>query len=486
MLVQVVDYGASERVDLSERSNFLLDLLDGTHRWRERLVEELTFESDTHVRVQSTYQIEFPPDLLRDYVCDLERTREVHVLVPLTTRPKRALLNFDLVGAGGRPAHLVSRSSTASLQRDYLKWMAAKTSAPFAADNVQIDALFKAICEFSPDVWRSYLTKEPSRPLALQAYLKDGLAARMATAPTGGQIRAWSDASLAIGQMIWRAAGQNERDELSAAHDVLLALPLMDELPSDPSGIDALLASLHAALVRLVPGREENDHLLFAQLAEYGVRYELLVETTVPILEPATIKLSEDRPLRPERRIHAPWLGVTRQPFAINDARSMHLEARCGDPYVRFRQRFKVRDHEKRELGLGPLESARITHESLSVYTSHSKRPPSADVRLRLLLPAHVYAVAAMLSFLNIAAAVMATGVSGGGPTLDRLAILAVPTTIAAAFALTREQTALASRLIAGPRWVLILTTLVLWTVVIFEVGTYHPPKDPPVHRARA
>jgi hypothetical protein len=474
--VQVVDDRWSGPLDLSENSHFLLELLDATHRWRERLVEELTFESGTHVRVSSAYQIEFPQAVLRGHVPDPERTREVHALVPLATRPKRPLVNFGVSATGDRPVHLVSRSATASLQRDYLKWMVSESAAKKALKGNDIATLFKAVCEFTPDVWRWFLDTQPSPPLALQAYLREGLRDRMTSQPTGEQVRAWADQALAIGQRIWEAAGEHEPDIQSSAHNMLLALPLMDTLPDEPEGVDALLARLRTGVERLDTKREP-DRLLLAQLAEYGARYELIVETTVPLREPMTIKLVEDRPLRPEHRLWLPWFGTTHQPFPINDARSVHLEARCPDPNVRFvERRFRVRDNERQKVGLGKLQSARITRESLSVYTAHPSRPASAEVRLKLRLRPHVYAIAVTLSALNVAATVMATGVSGGGPTLDRLAILAVPTTIAAAFALTREQTALASRLISWWRWVLILTTLALWTVVICEIATYHSP----------
>jgi hypothetical protein len=78
------------------------------------VVEELTFESGTHVRLQTAYQVDFPPDLLRPYL-DVSTTRSINALIPIATREKKPLLNLDTVGAAGRPAHLVTRSSSAAL-----------------------------------------------------------------------------------------------------------------------------------------------------------------------------------------------------------------------------------------------------------------------------------------------------------------------------------------------------------------------------------
>jgi hypothetical protein len=476
---------AEDPIDLSKDSAFFIDLLDGTHAWRRRVVEEFTFESGTHVRVQSAYQIAFPPDLIEKYVKSGQTSAKV--VLPLTTRQKQPLLNFDLVTGAGTPAFLLSRSSTAVLQRDYLARLARLSGQSSVFDDAAVLQLFEAISGFTPDIWREYLRRhQKRRNPALKAYITD--ASRRVVSPSWQDIQRWEEIALRIGMGL---AGYEGRlfDERSSSDDILLALPLMPEPPEDPAGVDDLLSrfasgieACQATAARVVaPGEEASNEQIDADrflrvLGEYGARYELVVETEVPVSGPAVLKIAEDRPL------NLTLWGHTRQDFAISDAGSAHLEARCKDPNVTFGTQWAgvgkgpvVTDENGDVVGIGLLESARFTPESVSIYTTSADRPLTAKVDLPLRLAPHIYLVALLLSVLNVAALAMAAGVSGGGAPLDRLAILSVPTTIAAAFALTREQTALASRLMRWPRGILVLTTFALWCVVIERLATFHP-----------
>ena len=60
----------------------------------------------------------------------------------------------------------------------------------------------------------------------------------------------------------------------------------------------------------------------------------------------------------------------------------------------------------------------------------------------------------------------------------DRLAILVIPTTIAATFALVREQTALAARLQWMPRLLLAATTIALWLEVVVGLILFDDGRD--------
>jgi hypothetical protein len=325
--------------------------------------------------------------------------------------------------------------------------------------------LFEAICAFTPDLWREISTRHATRNEALRAYVTSGT--KNVLRPTAEDIGRWAAISREAGLITCQAAGYRWSDE-SSADDILLALPHLERGPTEIEGVDALLQRYLEAVQAADAARDE---LLLGVLCEYGRRYELIVETEVPIMEPFTLKVSEDRPLD----LSARW---TRQSFAISEARSAHLEARFRDPNVTFSQ-FEVLDANGVPFGIGRLESARRTIETLSLYTSDPDRPLYAEVRLKLRLARHLYATGGFLCLLNIAAAATAAGMSGGGPLLDRLAILSVPTTIAAAFALTREQTALASRLMKWPRTALLVTTAVLWLVVLIRIWGFHPASDP-------
>lgn len=89
-------------VDLSLDSAFTMALLDDTWAWRQRLVINLRFIAPSHIGVESAYQIELPPELLQDFALPAS-VKSVRALVPLTTRPKELLLNFDLRGPDAAP-----------------------------------------------------------------------------------------------------------------------------------------------------------------------------------------------------------------------------------------------------------------------------------------------------------------------------------------------------------------------------------------------
>lgn len=67
----------------------------------------------------------------------------------------------------------------------------------------------------------------------------------------------------------------------------------------------------------------------------------------------------------------------------------------------------------------------------------------------------------------NVVAIISIPLIDFDGSVGDRLAVLVIPTTVAATFALVREQTALASRLQWIPRLVLTVTTAILWLEVV-------------------
>src|SRR4051812_9430055 len=112
-------FGGENRIDLSENLALTLELIERPWRWRQRLVETLEFESGTEVRATSAYQFEFPPELLSELeALDVDIA---NVILPVTTRPKRPLLRYDLRTTHGAAAYLLSRKSIAYIQAVYVR-----------------------------------------------------------------------------------------------------------------------------------------------------------------------------------------------------------------------------------------------------------------------------------------------------------------------------------------------------------------------------
>ena len=203
---------SSERVDLSETPEFFLRLLDDTHAWRERLVEELTLGSAAHVRATSSYHVEFPRALL-DPHADPDKYRSANVLLPLTTRDKGPLLNLDLVGPAGSPVALTPRASIAALETIYLERLAESSPAAHSLRGIA-DGLLEAVCLFTPARFQDHFLQQAGgdRSAALRRYLEDGLGFSVA----GDDVAEWR-----------KAYGPDRRDPCKPPWRTAVALELL-------------------------------------------------------------------------------------------------------------------------------------------------------------------------------------------------------------------------------------------------------------------
>lgn len=456
------------RVDLSEDSSFLLTLIDRPTAWRERLVEELSFEGAAHVSVASSYQINFPPAIVDGYV-DVRRHRSANVLLPLTTREKRPLLKLAISGPSGAPAQLLSRASTAALEARYL----SKLVGTSRADEVVLRAglaepLLEAICLFSPDFFNSILDDErDDLSRALARYLEIGLGSTIAVDPA--MVVRWREMTAPAARVL-RERARWMPDGLSSAEELLLTLPHLNPAPANSEEVEEIVVGFNAAVLAL---EAAGDRVLLNALAEYGRRYELIVEVEVPILEPFTMKISEDRVLGGPRN------GWVAQTFRLGDARSAHLEARTVDPSVVIDD-FRLSEVDGQAIAsFGPIESVRHTDETLALYSSEPERPDFVTVGMRLRTRRHLRLISSTLATLNGLTIGTCLLMPHDDLLVERLALLTVPTTLAATVVLVREQTALATRLQASARARLGGSTVMLWLIVVAMLVTFHPKGRP-------
>lgn len=467
-----------ERADLSETADLLVALLDDPLAWRTRVVEELTLESSTHVRVTTSYQIDFPPDLLKPLV-DLSRYNAANLLVPLGTRDKDHLfLNLDVTGPAGASATRVRRPSVASLEAEYLRLVIdAMTGTDQVRETVRRgmpEALLDAICVFTPEYFES-LVEDAKRDYdrALAAYLQSGLGDGIGI--TLHDVRRWRDWTAEVKARLspyarWLPPGVSSVDEL------LLAIPHVEPLPKTSFAVERLVVQFLEA-IRAATDSPAPDAAFLRTLAEYGRRYEVIVEVALPLLEASTIKVSEDRPLgrgfrkaRAEQLRPGEWI---RQRWRPGDARAAHLQLRSGDPNVEI-QRFEVEALDGKPLGLGVIESARRTDDALALYTSSDAMPDFAHVWVRLAARRHLTAAFGAFAILNVTSAAAALLIPRDEAFVERLAILSVPVTLAGTLVLIREQSSLASELqAAGRRW-LAGSMILLWTAVIALLLVIH------------
>lgn len=434
--------------DLTNSSAFTLALLDDTWRWRQRVVEELELGSGDHVAVRSNFQLEFPPELVRPFTGP--RARWAKVLIPLVTRPKRPLLGFHVEGPRGTGhAHLIRRASIAAIAAEYLGRLVLSSPAGRRVAPGLPGKLLEAICVTTPTIFSEYEANAPNRELGLAAYLTDGLGFVV----SASQAARWDETQRRVAETLAGALAE-PRDPYSSSEHVLLALPRLEPRPTSVAQIDALVAAYGSAVLA---ADEADDYSLLVALAEYGRRYELIVELEAPLDEPFTVRVSEQRPLELRRG------GWTTRRLGLRDASGWHLEARSTDHTIEIAA-FRVHDLTGNAVGIPPLEGARHTKEFLALSSSDPERPATIAIGLRLRPTRDVrftsFFVAALVWSAAIAALLLP---ADEGAFVDALNLLTVPTTFAVALVLLRDESSLAARLLRPWRVGLGVAIAVLW-----------------------
>lgn len=315
--------------------------------------------------------------------------------------------------------------------------------------------LLEGICVFTPGVAEAFDALH-DRPLpGLVAYLSDGLS----FAVSEQDVCKWSKWQDEAASTLASALREPPRP-YSSSERVLLALPMMEPRPTSSDDVDHVVKRYVTAIRHL---QEADDQPLLDALADYGRRWEVIVETVVPLGEPSTVTLLEDRPLGLQRD------GSCTQRVVMGDARSFHLEARVTDHTVEIAD-FQVHDLDGEILGVPRLEAARQTSESLALYSSQPDRPFHADVTLWLRPVTEVRATAWLVLGLAWLAVLGAWLVPGGQDLVGALGVLTLPTTFAVALVLIRDQSSLAARLQRRTRFVLSAAIGVLWVVALVRL----------------
>lgn len=459
---------SSEVVDLTDDLALTFQLLDDTTVWRHRLVERAVLSDGDHLSASSSYQLELPPDLMRPFVGVEQHGRRVRLLLPLTTKPKRPLLEFSMDGPAGSSAPLLLRSSIAYIQASYLSELVLTSPARSVLREGLTREVLEAVCAFTPAVFREYRTprrhvlavgRQPRTLVSIyRAYLQDGLGFDV----PARSVERWLAAQGSAADHLVEALGEKP-DPLSSSEQILLAVPRLHDLLGDVDDVDRVVMQ-YARAVRAA-ATSGDEHLLTA-LAEYGRRWEVITEVEVPLQEPFQITIHESRP------IDVTWRGWMRQrdAFALRDARSGHLEIRVTDPHVNIVGK-DVRDPAAGQLvGIPLLEAARHTRESFALYSSDPARPYYVAAAIRLRVIPEIRVAQWVVSALTLGATVFAVEAPDGRDLVDTLALLTVPTTFAAALVLVRESSALAIRLQARGRAVVAALTGALWAVALLRL----------------
>lgn len=450
--------GASGTADLRSSVGLTLDLLEDPPAWRERLVEEIVLDDRDHVEASSSYQMCLSTDLVQKHDPEVAAGDVIRLLLPVTTRPKKLLFDVDVAGPSGATATLVLRREIAELQAAFVERLAAKEGWQLSRP---CQDLIAAICQYTDGHFAWMLSEVGDEIGALARYLRDG---------TGLEV-AQSTVEALMGRL--EGVGEALRFELglppverSPAEAPLLALPFL------PHGFPTL-DGLERMLADYVDFVDHGPAAAVRQLASYGRRWEVILDTAVTVGERGKVKLQERRPS-----------GITgsslKQEVVLGDARTVHVEVRIADHHVNFVGAPRLRDIEGDLFGIPVVDAVRSSRDAIAIYGANPSRPLLAELTLDLSTnPLHRRTVEFVTAMVALSLVLAAT-LPDGRDLVDSLALLAVPVTLAGAVVLTRDASALATHLDRHRRVVLGASMLLLWVIVTLRLasGTLGPEHD--------
>lgn len=427
--------GNGSVVDLLLNRDVTAALLGAPLEWRVRVVEQVDVDSPTATLRQRSLQTQ----PLRPVIAAALSLPEVqaagvatHALLAIPVAPVRKgpLLDFDVFGPDGESALLLPRAEIAARQVLLLARQAEEAGLPLT---VAAAVVAEQAFAFTDAPWRQF------RP-DLHAYLLAGTGA-----DAEPHIGEWARLAAAAGSALAQYADTPSTDSAVECPALVVPALLAEGLVGDPAAATrALQEYLDLSLAAVAAAQDDSDAvragsaLVFLNtLVDYGAHYDLMAIMKVPLDEPFLVKTSDRRSLN---------LSIGRnegsQSLVIADAQSNHVALRVIDPNARLAGTPRA-DHPAggRAYGLFAATQSAQVH---SFYASD----PDRDYRIVLVfqvatlkrLQAVPYAIAVGLVALSLV-------VLAEDPGDRELALLVTPAALAATILLSREPSALGSRL---------------------------------------
>lgn len=450
--------GSAAPVDLTEEWDLTFALLDDTRAWRERSVHEIVLRDSDHVSASTAYQVRLPVELIRGFNAAVKPGDRVRLLLPFSVRPKQLLLNVDFVGLQGEPAALLLRQVAAELQAAYL----AHVDGRRLGDQPLGGALWVGVSAYTASAWHEHRARvrprrwdrlRPGwrgarRTEALALYLDADLELGIQPSHVSKWLRETEQARLALVE----ALGEGEDPE-SPSECILLAIPFMPIRPVSIEDIDILVHEFCAAV-------DSMDASARRLLAEYGRRWEAVLETVLPVGQACSIKLTEQRP----------WIGapspILRQELALGDATTSHVEIRAADHGVVI-DRPRLVDSTGQRLGFALADEIRETADAVAIYAADAPTRYLARVSVRARLRLGHRLLISWLLVLIVAAGGVVLALPDDENLVESLALLIFPLTLAGAVVLSREATSLAERLLRRWRAGLVVAIASIWLLTL-------------------
>ncbi|MET9528027.1 hypothetical protein [Streptomyces coeruleorubidus] len=494
--MRIVDLTVDKEGNKDDKASIgvAVELLNSIKEWRSRAVERIDLTSASWADRRRSIQVE----PLRGHIKTpklLPHHKKATLWLPVGNFPKGPLLDFNLEVAGERPL-LLRMNKHCNIFAQRIAFLATKADIPISSE---IEKFLEAIFCFTTASWQELHRERRLSPEARQEcvlkYLKKY--------PIGG----FPDGQLSPGLVrYWDQKIEPIRNlvELrmvptidNASANPLLALRgaasisnkesnplLLDDERKVEQVLDALIDFLIAAY-RKAKMNNAEAHKILIHYASYGDHWDAIAECTVPVDEPFLIKTAEKRGLHlgepgEVASSHSKPRGwfqdrSSSQLVVWGDAQSNHVNIRVTDTNVELKvKRLRALTERHRVVNELPLYYE-ATPEFIGFYDSGRKR----YFRLWIDLPLRSSAVATISRVVIlglIASALIAFGFFvfhwfdvGSGTMMSGtdVAVILIPSAIAASLLLIRESSTLSTELNKASSMATAMVLAVLWVCTL-------------------
>lgn len=385
MIGQVLErFGLREApVELTDWQVTVL-LLDVPEEWRQRAVEEVSLQTEGLYRVRRSVQFAPLLDVVEEAGFRVEKKEQAAVL-PLWLMPKAPLLEFDITGPDGKPAHLVSRTDTSLRQVEFLAALSGIEGVDIPQD---VAGVLFGVGRFTPGRLDGpkELRKERVEQRAYALELAFGGSFEAA------QVDEWESRCAEWGTRLAEIIGEPAHPESSSENPLLALLdgPFAEQTAAD---VGRLLDAYLSWLDRLA---EAGAVRVLWWVATFGRRYYALVEVKVDPERPGLLKMTERRELALDKGwVRSAWRLPARQyrcsvELETKVASSYHLRVRSDDESVSPSGPPTMTAGDGSRVGSTYVDGTAVGADGYALYMSDPARPGHVTLTVPLRLSGDV------------------------------------------------------------------------------------------------
>ncbi|MGW1958036.1 hypothetical protein ACWCPI_35735 [Streptomyces sp. NPDC001920] len=485
----------------TEKKEIAVALLYESREWRVRAVERIEVTSASWSDRRRSTQATELKDLVSNNASIKPWHTHVTLYLPVGNFPKSPLLDFDVTVAG-EPAFVLPREEQSKLHTWYISFLASQVGV---AIDSSITSLLTAIFAFPAGPWQNVHQsmheeyeqyERATLELLVWQYLMSSSSWNFQVSQE--MVQDW----LSIIDPIHKWVSKSVPSSIdSASENPVLALPDIGQMFANELQVASLLGDLNSLLSWARNQQVAQTRRLLKAYAAYGRYWDMFVECTIPLDEPFMIKTAEKRGLHlgepgkvansHSKPSQLSLQKTSSQLVVFNDAMTNHLNVRVNDTNVELvPDKVRVLNERYEPVGEEP-DFQQSSPELLSFYSADEGRKHRIWVDIPLRPSGHaaitrwvvvVLSASALLAFIffvyhwfDMAEDSKMTG--------QDVAVILVPSAIAASLLLVRESSTLGAEINKEIYYVTSLILVGLWffTLTMYAFNKIDWGLSPPV-----